>query len=104
MTRSREWRVESGEQNRPALDSPLSAPGSPLTVFTALRDKHIRVSWKREVRRELHQLFIGREYTPVLEACDRIHKEVLKSRVFVALHMHAGDGNVHTNIPSNSDE
>ncbi|MBU1395912.1 MAG: DUF3400 domain-containing protein, partial [Gammaproteobacteria bacterium] len=83
---------------------PLSAPGSPLTVFTALRDKHIRVSWKREVRRELHQLFIGREYTRVLEACDRIHKEVLKSRVFIALHMHAGDGNVHTNIPVNSDD
>jgi len=82
--------------------SPLAAPGSPLTVFTALRDKHIRVSWKREVRRELHQLFIGREYTRVLEACDRIHKEVLKSRVFIALHMHAGDGNVHTNIPVNS--
>jgi FAD/FMN-containing dehydrogenase len=88
------------------LDAPLAAEASepPLTVFTALRDKHIRVSWKREVKRELHQLFIGREYTPVLEACDRIHKEVLKSRVFVALHMHAGDGNVHTNIPVNSDD
>jgi ferredoxin len=32
-----------------------------------------------------------------------IHKEVLRGRVFVALHMHAGDGNVHTNIPVNSD-
>ena len=40
----------------------------------------------------------------VLEACDRIHQDVLKSRVFVALHMHAGDGNVHTNIPVNSDD
>ncbi len=29
---------------------------------------------------------------------------MLKSRVFVALHMHAGDGNVHTNIPVNSDD
>jgi Fe-S oxidoreductase len=29
---------------------------------------------------------------------------VLKSRLFVALHMHAGDGNVHTNIPVNSDD
>ena len=29
---------------------------------------------------------------------------VLRSRVFVALHMHAGDGNVHTNIPVNSDD
>ena len=33
-----------------------------------------------------------------------IHDRVLKSRVFVALHMHAGDGNVHTNIPVNSDD
>ena len=35
--------------------------------------------------------------------CRRIHKEVLRGRVWVALHMHAGDGNVHTNIPVNSD-
>ena len=33
----------------------------------------------------------------------RIHKQVLRGRVWVALHMHAGDGNVHTNIPVNSD-
>ena len=33
-----------------------------------------------------------------------IHARVLRSRVFVALHMHAGDGNVHTNIPVNSDD
>ncbi|OYW36658.1 MAG: FAD-linked oxidase [Hydrogenophilales bacterium 12-61-10] len=90
--------------NLDAPHTPLTAHPSPLTVFTALRDKHIRVSWKREVRRELHQLFVGREYTRILEACDRLHKEVLKSRVFVALHMHAGDGNVHTNIPVNSDD
>ncbi len=87
-----------------AYASDLDAPRDSGTVFTALRDKHVRVSWKREVRRELHQLFIGREYIPVLEACDRIHQEILKSRVFVALHMHAGDGNVHTNIPVNSDD
>jgi FAD/FMN-containing dehydrogenase/Fe-S oxidoreductase len=85
------------------LDAP--APGAPhLSTFEALRDKVLRVSWKRELRRELHQLFVGREYTPILEACDRIHQDVLKSRVFVALHMHAGDGNVHTNIPVNSDD
>ena len=33
-----------------------------------------------------------------------IHKRILKGRVWVALHMHAGDGNVHTNIPVNSDD
>ena len=33
-----------------------------------------------------------------------MHAQVLRSRVFVALHMHAGDGNVHTNLPVNSDD
>ncbi|HWR76534.1 MAG TPA: DUF3683 domain-containing protein [Thiobacillus sp.] len=96
--------IESVKGRWQAYANDLDAPHESGTIFTALRDKHIRVSWKREVRRELHQLFIGREYIPVLEACDRIHKEILKSRVFVALHMHAGDGNVHTNIPVNSDD
>jgi FAD/FMN-containing dehydrogenase/Fe-S oxidoreductase len=102
-----QWQAYAGDLDAsfslPSSASGGGAGGEGATVFTALRDKRIRVSWKREVRRELHQLFIGREYTKVLEACDRIHKEVLKSRVFVALHMHAGDGNVHTNIPVNSD-
>ena len=95
-----------GEGNDVALTPALSPREreDDMTVFTALRDKLIRVSWKREVRRELHALFMGREYTPVLEACDRIQKQVLKGRVFIALHMHAGDGNVHTNIPVNSDD
>ncbi|MBZ0104416.1 MAG: FAD/FMN-binding oxidoreductase [Sulfuricella denitrificans] len=74
------------------------------TVFELLQDHTLRVSWKREVRRELQTIFTGREYQPILERCDVIHAQILKSRVFVALHMHAGDGNVHTNIPVNSDD
>ncbi len=74
------------------------------SVFRALQDHSLRVSWKREVRAELRQIFTGREYEPVLAECDAIHRRVLKGRVFVALHMHAGDGNVHTNIPVNSDD
>ncbi len=100
------------------LDSPLAEfargfaaeemedeAGEPAhTVFHGLQEHGVRVSWKREVRRELHQLFTGRAFQPILERCDEIHRNVLKSRVFVALHMHAGDGNVHTNIPVNSDD
>ena len=41
---------------------------------------------------------------PVLEKIAAIQQEILRSRVFVAMHMHAGDGNVHTNIPVNSDD
>ena len=73
-------------------------------VFRAIQMHEDRISWRKEVRAELRQLFTGREYEPVLAACDKLHKKVLKSRVFVALHMHAGDGNVHTNIPVNSDD
>ncbi len=47
--------------------------------------------------------FWRRPFAPVLDQCDAIHQRILKGRVFVALHMHAGDGNVHTNIPVNSD-
>jgi len=82
----------------------LVSASAHTSVFHALQDHTLRVSWKRELRKPLHEIFVGREYQNVLTECERIHKEVLKSRVFVALHMHAGDGNVHTNIPVNSDD
>ncbi|GAO36901.1 FAD-linked oxidase [Sulfuricella sp. T08] len=105
-TRKRwQWLLEN-------LDAPYAgsgfepeAPNPELeSVFHALQDHTLRISWKKEVRAELHRIFTGREYLPILERCDAIHQKVLKSRVFVALHMHAGDGNVHTNIPVNSDD
>jgi FAD/FMN-containing dehydrogenase/Fe-S oxidoreductase len=74
------------------------------TVFATLQSYSQRVSWKTEVREPLMQLFDGRPFDPIRAAIDAIHARVLKGRVFVALHMHAGDGNVHTNIPVNSDD
>jgi FAD/FMN-containing dehydrogenase/Fe-S oxidoreductase len=73
------------------------------TLFDLLQDRTVRVSWKSEIRAELRGMFAGVVYAPVLDECQAIHKRVLRGRVFVALHMHAGDGNVHTNIPVNSD-
>ena len=73
-------------------------------VFDIVQDRTIRISWKREVRAELEGLFGGNDFAPVMAELNAIHGRVLKSRVFVALHMHAGDGNVHTNIPVNSDD
>jgi len=75
-----------------------------VSVFQALQDYELRVSWKTEVREPLMQLFAGRAFEPIRSELDAVHKRVLKSRVFVALHMHAGDGNVHTNVPVNSDD
>ncbi|MBI5658638.1 MAG: FAD/FMN-binding oxidoreductase [Nitrosomonadales bacterium] len=73
-------------------------------VFRALQYHTLRASWKQEIREPLHHIFGGRAYRSILDQCDAIHRGVLKSRVFVALHMHAGDGNVHSNIPVNSDD
>ena len=75
----------------------------PATVFGKLQDYSVRVSWKQELRPLLEEIFAGAACRPVLERIAAIHQDVLKGRVFVALHMHAGDGNVHTNIPVNSD-
>ncbi|MDB5790186.1 MAG: FAD-linked oxidase [Massilia sp.] len=74
------------------------------TLFDVVQDHTVRVSWKQELRAPLRQVFNGAAYKCILDECTAIHKRVLRSRVFVALHMHAGDGNVHTNLPVNSDD
>jgi FAD/FMN-containing dehydrogenase/Fe-S oxidoreductase len=74
------------------------------TLFDVVQDHTVRVSWKNELRAPLRQIFNGAAYKPILDEATAIHARVLRSRVFVALHMHAGDGNVHTNLPVNSDD
>ncbi|MCI1191238.1 FAD/FMN-binding oxidoreductase [Calidifontimicrobium sp. SYSU G02091] len=74
------------------------------TFFEDLQDGTLRASWKTQIRAPLREMFSGAAFKPVLDECERIHAEVLRGRVWVALHMHAGDGNVHTNIPVNSDD
>lgn len=93
------------------LDEPVSVLGEfgkPYAqyenVFRAVQSYDLRVSWKRELKRPMADIFVGREFQKILDKLDEIQKTVLKSRVFIALHMHAGDGNVHTNIPVNSDD
>jgi FAD/FMN-containing dehydrogenase/Fe-S oxidoreductase len=81
----------------------LSNRASNPLLFHRLQDYSVRVSWKRELQADLDKIFEGVIFAPVREKIAALHKEVLRSRVFVALHMHAGDGNVHTNIPVNSD-
>ncbi len=74
------------------------------TLFPQLQDHSLRASWKTQIRQPLAQIFSGEAFKPILAEVVNIHQRVLKGRVWVALHMHAGDGNVHTNIPVNSDD
>lgn len=74
------------------------------TLFPQLQDHRLRASWKTQIRAPLQAIFTGAAFGPLLAECNAVHQRVLKGRVWVALHMHAGDGNVHTNIPVNSDD
>ncbi|MDP3755721.1 FAD/FMN-binding oxidoreductase [Polaromonas sp.] len=73
-------------------------------LFPQLQDHSLRASWKTQLRAPLQAIFSGAAFAPILAECSAIHKQVLKGRVWAALHMHAGDGNVHTNLPVNSDD
>jgi FAD/FMN-containing dehydrogenase/Fe-S oxidoreductase len=73
-------------------------------LFPQLQDHSLRASWKSDLRAPLQAIFSGAVLQPILQHCLEIHQRVLKGRVWAALHMHAGDGNVHTNLPVNSDD
>jgi FAD/FMN-containing dehydrogenase/Fe-S oxidoreductase len=74
------------------------------TLFPQLQDHTLRASWKTQLRLPLQQIFAGGAFEAILKECTAVHQRVLKGRVWAALHMHAGDGNVHTNLPVNSDD
>ena len=84
----------------PAL---LSNKTNDPRLFHRLQDHSVRVSWKTELKGPLLGIFEGDHFKPLIERIESLHRDVLRGRVFVALHMHAGDGNVHTNLPVNSD-
>ncbi len=64
--------------------------------------RDLRQSYRTEVAERLEAVFDGREFAAVRARLAAIHSELRDERLFVALHMHAGDGNVHTNIPVHS--
>jgi FAD/FMN-containing dehydrogenase len=93
----------SSATRRSPRSSPIAPTSSRARRVPRPQDRTIRISWKQEIRAELRAIFNGGAFKPILDEAQAIHKRVLRGRVFVALHMHAGDGNVHTNIPVNSD-
>ena len=74
------------------------------SLFPQLQDHTLRASWKTQLRAPLQDIFTGGAFEAILSEFTATHQRVLKGRVWIALHMHAGDGNVHTNIPVNSDD
>jgi FAD/FMN-containing dehydrogenase/Fe-S oxidoreductase len=51
----------------------------------------------RELQKQLAEIVRG--YPDLAQALDRAHREVRDRLIVLATHMHAGDGNVHVNVP-----
>ncbi len=72
------------------------------TVFDIMQRRDLRISYRQEVEQPLKDIFQGLALEALRDKLDSIHTDIRSSRLFAATHMHAGDGNVHTNIPVNS--
>ncbi len=72
------------------------------TLLDLMLRRDLRQSYRAEVEQRIKEIFSGEELAPLRDELDRIHARIRDSRLFIALHMHAGDGNVHTNIPVHS--
>ncbi|MCK5359461.1 MAG: FAD-binding oxidoreductase, partial [Gammaproteobacteria bacterium] len=75
-----------------------------LSAFSLLQSRRLRISYRQEVEKPLKEIFSGNAMQTVRDRLDSIHSTIRSSRLFVATHMHAGDGNVHTNIPVHSND
>lgn len=72
-------------------------------IIDCLLRNDLTISYREQVKKPLEEIFSGLEYADIRKQFASIHEAIKDSRLFVALHMHAGDGNVHTNIPVHSD-
>ncbi|RDH90208.1 MAG: FAD-linked oxidase [endosymbiont of Seepiophila jonesi] len=73
-------------------------------IIDLLLRRDLLISYRRDIASRLDEIFTGQDMRPLRHALREIHQDIRGTRLFVALHMHAGDGNVHTNIPVHSDD
>src|SRR3569623_2946783 len=96
---------EQATQHATLLTDELRARRGPDdTLLSLLLRRALRVSYRREVETVLKDIFAGEAFECVRERIEEIHAAIRSSRLIVALHMHAGDCNVHSNIPDNSND
>ncbi len=74
------------------------------TIFELMQTRELRISYRREIEKSLKKIFTGEEFKSICQTLDDIHRKIRYRRIFIATHMHAGDGNVHTNIPLHSND
>ncbi|MFQ5586499.1 MAG: FAD-binding and (Fe-S)-binding domain-containing protein [Thermodesulfobacteriota bacterium] len=105
-TSKKRWLALLSSLDRRACEVPDllqgTAPVGDETVFRMVQRGALTVSYRQEVEGPLLDMLRGHE--ALLRKVREIHRSILSSRIVIATHMHAGDGNVHTNIPVNSND
>ncbi len=98
--------LDSKAVDLPELLSPIDPDSiaADASFFNLLQRRSLRISFRDTVEKPLKEIYAGQDLIAVRERIDKIHSKLRDSRLFVATHMHAGDGNVHTNIPVNSND
>jgi len=105
----RRWQSLLEHMDQPASASEVLLPsetervGQHDSIADMLLRRDIDVSYRRELKSPLREIFQGSGQEELREKLRAAHAGIKNERLFVALHMHAGDGNVHTNIPVHSD-
>ncbi len=88
------------------LDEParavLGKGGGDASLFKTIQHGDLRISARKELETPIHQQLHG--YDALRDRLRAAYADALSSRLVIATHMHAGDGNVHTNIPVNSND
>ena len=72
------------------------------SLFQLLQEEQVTLNFKTNVVDVFHSIFHG--YAQLLLEFDELVGAQQNRRIIIATHMHAGDGNVHVNIPVHSND
>ena len=87
------------------LDLPASLvldAGSEATIFENIREGDIPVDIRKDLIKDFEKYFHG--YEDLISGFHEVVEDVISRKIIIATHMHAGDGNIHVNIPVHSND
>jgi FAD/FMN-containing dehydrogenase/Fe-S oxidoreductase len=94
-----EYRTLLHEPSRPSPGATPNPPAAP-TLFELFREGTVHFETEADILAPLRSTFHG--YEELAADIERIATDERRRMIIIATHMHAGDGNVHVNIPVHS--
>lgn len=90
--------------NRTGAMTPSEEDNDPeaLALFNALKKGEISIDINERVLDSIERVLYG--YDDIRKTLSEIHEDISGKKLIVATHMHAGDGNIHVNIPVHSND